>query len=414
MIVLILNLYAMAWFSGQAYHLARGTARITYRLWLRYFLLVFLGFAGVNLLALGLTSSSSKLSETLLLSFAIAVGRMAIVAVPALIAWIVGMIRRPKQIGETEMFYSSQDGEVLGPFEALKIASFISTGSLREDVMVCREGSEEWIEWAAVKTCLRTTSGSDRTGRLIDERFQGGAAGVVRKMQEVMDRVREMLPPMLNDLQMETAPGLSWANIFLELPDPQKQRQREIYRRLMLDERTKGLTQEKRLALTNELEKAWQLERRKVFLCELEKPGVLGEKDQADREKVAKALPRLLRHFNLGDFNGETFREGIAPEYGLVPLTEPQAMNHWRNWIKERIETTKESLKPSKSMNYRIFIPALVTALILGALLHSWLGERYRVFAAGNGWVMKTDRWTGQTWKCYGSGHSWIPVQEAR
>ncbi len=248
MIVLILNLYAMAWFSGQAYHLARGTARITYRLWLRYFLLVFLGFAGVNLLALGLASASSKLSETLLLSFAIAIGRMAIVAVPAMIAWIVGMIRRPKQIGETEMFYSSQDGEVLGPFEARQIASYVSNGSLREDVKLCKEGSDQWIEWAEVLTRLR--------------------------------------------------PALDQPN--------------------------------------------------------------------------------------------------------------------WRNWISERLEVMKQNFKSSTTMNYRIFIPSLALALLVGALLHSWLGERYRVFAAGNGWVMKTDRWTGQTWKCYGSGNSWIPVQEAK
>jgi hypothetical protein len=250
--------------------------------------------------------------------------------------------------------------------------------------------------------------------KLIDERFQGGPVGVVGKIQEIMDRVRVMLPRMLNDLQTETAPGLSWAEIFMDLPDLQKQRQREIYRRLMLDERTKGLTQEERLVLTNEAEKAWQMERRKVFLHELEKSGVLGEEDKEDREKVAKVLPTLLRLVNLGRLDSETFSEVIATEYAQVPLTEPQAISHWRNWLKERIETTKENLKPSKSMNYRIFIPSLVLALLAGALLHSWLGERYRVFAAGNGWVMKTDRWTGQTWKCYGSGNSWIRVQEAR
>ena len=238
----------MAWFSGQAYHLAKGTARITYRLWLRYFLLVFFGFAGVNLLALGLTSTSSKPSETLLLSFAVAIGRMAIVALPALIAWIVGMIRRPKQIGETEMFYSSQDGEVLGPFEARQIASFVSSGSFREDVKLCKEGSEQWIEW-----------------------------------KEMLTRFR---------------PALEQSN--------------------------------------------------------------------------------------------------------------------WRNWMTERIAALRQNLKPSQSMNYRIFIPTIVISLLFGALLHSWLGERYRVFAAGNGWVMKTDRWSGQSWKCYGSGNSWIPVQEAK
>jgi hypothetical protein len=252
------------------------------------------------------------------------------------------------------------------------------------------------------------------TQKLIDERFQGGTGGAVRKMQEIMERARVRLPRILIDLQTNTAPGLSWAEIFVDLPDHQKQRQLEIYQRLSLNERTKGQTQEERLALTNEADKAWMLARRKEFMQELENPGSLGERDKDDREKVAKVLPTLLRLVNLGQLDSETFSEVIATEYAQVPLAEPQAISQWRNWIKERIETTKENLKPSQSMNYRIFIPAIVISLLFGALLHSWLGERYRVFAAGNGWVMKTDRWTGQSWKCYGSGNSWIPVQEAK
>jgi hypothetical protein len=129
------------------------------------------------------------------------------------------------------------------------------------------------------------------------------------------------LAKLLKELAAKIAPGMNWAEIFTDMPSTQKARQIEIYRRLMLDERLQGLTQDERLALTNELDKAWQRERRKVFNRELEKAGVLGEKDKTDRGKVQKALPKLLRMINLGMFNSEMWREAVAPEYGLRMLT---------------------------------------------------------------------------------------------
>jgi len=129
------------------------------------------------------------------------------------------------------------------------------------------------------------------------------------------------LAKLLKELAAKIAPGMNWADIFMDMPSTQRERQREIYRRLMLDERLKGLSAEERLDLTNELDRAWQRERRKVFLRELEKAGVLGEKDKGDREKVKKALPKLLRMINLGLFSSEMWREAVAPEYGLRMLT---------------------------------------------------------------------------------------------
>ncbi len=129
------------------------------------------------------------------------------------------------------------------------------------------------------------------------------------------------LAKLLKELAAKIAPGMNWAEIFTDMPSTQKARQIEIYRRLMLDERLQGLTQDERLALTNELDKAWQRERRKVFNRELEKAGVLGETDKTDRVKVQKALPKLLRMINLGMFNSEMWREAVAPEYGLRMLT---------------------------------------------------------------------------------------------
>lgn len=206
----------------------------------------------------------------------------------------------------------------------------------------------------------------DRAEALVKERFEGGAAGVAEKVNGVADvagteastetaadvtstepapagetpaakALREQraarakakapnLMRMLNALRKKIAPGMSWADIFMDLPGTQKARQREIYRRLMLDERLAALTADERLALTNELDKLWQQRRREVFQRELRKAGVMGEKSAADRAKVEKALPKLIRLINLGMMNSEMFREAIAPEYGLKTLTLEQSL----------------------------------------------------------------------------------------
>lgn len=140
-------------------------------------------------------------------------------------------------------------------------------------------------------------------------------------LAEFLKKDSPALAKLLNALRQKIAPGMSWAQIFMELPAQQKARQREIYRRLMLDERLKALNQAERLQLTNELDKAWQRERRKVFLRELEKVGALGAKAPADRKKVVQGLPKLLRLMNLGVLNAATFRQAMAPEFNLRSMT---------------------------------------------------------------------------------------------
>lgn len=161
----------------------------------------------------------------------------------------------------------------------------------------------------------------DRAEAVLGTRFEGGAKGAVEKVLSLHERVMAMLPNLLNNLRLKIASGMTWAEIFTDMPAAQKERQREIYRRLMLDERMKGLTAEERLALTHELDKAWQRERRKVFQQELKKAGLVGEKDAPTRQKVVNGLPKLLRLMNLGVLSADTFREAMAPEFNLRSMT---------------------------------------------------------------------------------------------
>lgn len=206
----------------------------------------------------------------------------------------------------------------------------------------------------------------DRADAVMNTRFEGGAEGATQKTRALADQaaaegsadlaedlnaetaapapagapvnnaqaqrrasVKQRHPSlkrMLDALRKKVAPGMTWADIFMELPSAQKARQREIYRRLKLDERLKSLKAEERLALTNELEKAWQQKRREVFRRELKRAGVLGEKDAVDRARVEKALPKLIRMINLGMMNSELWREAVAPQYGLRMLTNAEAL----------------------------------------------------------------------------------------
>jgi hypothetical protein len=94
-------------------------------------------------------------------------------------------------------------------------------------------------------------------------------------------------------------------------------------------------------------------------------------------------------------------REEAAGEKPLVD---------WRI-VRENVRTNFE---PSETMNYRIFIPCVLLAFLLGALAHNMLAARYVTQAMGNGAMLKTDRWTGQAWMVRNTTGKWVLVEPAR
>jgi hypothetical protein len=241
----------------------------------------------------------------------------------------------------------------------------------------------------------------DRADRVMKERFTGGAEGATTKIKDTAKKADKAageelaadldaetspgdtanprrgavkkkhfdLAKALNALRRKIAPGMKWADIFMELPETQKERQREIYRRLMLDQRLKALTQAERLALTNELDRAWQRERRKVFMRELEKITGLG-KSKADTEKVKKATPRLLRLMNLGMLNSETFRAALAQEYGLKTLDAKEAAELRK--LGEDVQRAPDGLPRRKLAQQLIERLQALTGSTKAEILESW------------------------------------------
>ena len=188
-------------------------------------------------------------------------------------------------------------------------------------------------------------------------------------LAEFLKKDSPALAKLLNALRQKIAPGMSWAQIFMELPAQQKARQREIYRRLMLDERLKALNQAERLQLTNELDKAWQRERRKVFLRELEKFTNLG-KSKKDKDKVKAALPRLLRLMNLGMLNSETFRGAIAQEYGIKQIDAATGVELRK--LAEAIQQAPEGLPRRKLEQQLMQRLQNLTGSTMAEVLESW------------------------------------------
>ena len=244
----------------------------------------------------------------------------------------------------------------------------------------------------------------DRADRVVKERFEGGAEGAVAAVKDIeakasTDASSELatdldaetakpagnggnaIPPskvrskhpnlkkMLDALRKKVAPWMTWADIFMTLPAEQKARQREIYRRLMLDERLKALNQGERLQLTNELDRAWQRERRKVFLRELEKITNLG-KSKEDRKKVKAALPRLLRLMNLGMLNSETFRGAIAQEYGIKQIDVATGAELRK--LGEQIQQAPEGLPRRKLEQQLMQRLQNLTGSTMAEILESW------------------------------------------
>jgi hypothetical protein len=221
-----------------------------------------------------------------------------------------------------------------------------------------------------------TQAGEELSQDLDAETGMEGSAGTPARPDPKRRRVSALpskhpnLKRMLDALRKKLYPGMTWADIFMDLPDTQKARQREIYRRLKLDQRLAKLTSEERLALTNELDKAWQRERRKVFLRELEKAGVLGEETAKDREKVKAVAPKLLRLMNLGMMNSDLFREALAEQYGVKQITAQTGAE--LRALGERIQQAPEGLPRRKLETQLLERLQQLTDSTLFQILDSW------------------------------------------
>lgn len=143
--------------------------------------------------------------------------------------------------------------------------------------------------------------------------------------EKLLDGGSGALEDLVNTLRDKITGGLRWADILYDLPATQDARKQVLLDRLSKHEALQNLTAEESAKLATEVNKVWQHQRQRLFKKELKKAGVIKEKSLLDRAKVFDAAPQLLRFLNLGVFNSSTFRQAIAPHYGLRLISNEQA-----------------------------------------------------------------------------------------
>lgn len=144
--------------------------------------------------------------------------------------------------------------------------------------------------------------------------------------------------PLLKSLVNRLRGDVSWREILGSPRDTMQQHMQDIFDRVRKHEALKDLTAQEQTQLTKELEKLWQKERQKQFKDEWNRASAGKKKELV--KLVNDTTPELMRLMNLGMFSAETFRDAIAPKFGLKQLTGPEVK--WVQELAQKIGKTKE------------------------------------------------------------------------
>ena len=127
------------------------------------------------------------------------------------------------------------------------------------------------------------------------------------------------LRSLLNDLREKITGPITWSELFAQPQATQQEWRQEIYNRIRKHEALQNLSPGEARKLAIEMDRIWGQNRRKEFAKQMKRvlPGAI---KPVNREKIVDAVPALLKLFNLGIFNSESFRDAIAPKFGLRPL----------------------------------------------------------------------------------------------
>lgn len=144
-----------------------------------------------------------------------------------------------------------------------------------------------------------------------------------RAKEEALDNLdnMEIKDSTIKRLLAKAKGDVTWSEFFTENPrDKQKDRQREIYIKILGSDKFKELSRDERLELTKALDKIWRQEHGRVFLREFEKKIPL--KNPKLKKQLAAQAPALLKAINLGTFDSQAYRKEISKTYGLKDLSD--------------------------------------------------------------------------------------------
>lgn len=235
------------------------------------------------------------------------------------------------------------------------------------------------------KTTLDPALPVDATTAAVDTAAKAAGKKATDQMGALMAQDSGALAKLINTLRQKIAPGMNWRDIFTSTASEQRAWELETYARIRKHQALQNLTPAEARALTREMSKAWQRERRTVFQRELQKQlEKVAKLKPAAAAKVRKAEPRLLQLINLGAFGADTFRDAIAQEWGIAGLNAPEARR--LRALAEQMQAAPDGL-PRRRLAQQ-FIEGLQD---LSKLSKAELLDSYWTASVLSGWRTQTD-----------------------
>lgn len=172
---------------------------------------------------------------------------------------------------------------------------------------------------------------------------------LVEAGREAIDQVREAMKKADNVFAREfrkikAVPGepgegpieIKWRDILTKSIDSQDSVRKKMLQVILADPRLRNLSPAGIAEITNLLSNAWEKQRDRIFISEFRKKVPLPTVKEDNREKLFRALPRILRYANIARATPsdvvttdgpqtyllweQAFRDAVAPEFGVAEL----------------------------------------------------------------------------------------------
>ena len=122
--------------------------------------------------------------------------------------------------------------------------------------------------------------------------------------------------------QLTRGQNIDWNDLFRLSPGTQAARKQQLLQKL--ESAIPNISPAERTALAERLNKEWEEKRGKIIEREIKKR-LPKDATKETKQKLSKALPKLVQQINLGALNNETLQELLSAEFG-VGLTDPDVV----------------------------------------------------------------------------------------
>lgn len=119
--------------------------------------------------------------------------------------------------------------------------------------------------------------------------------------------------------------GQTWREILTSSLDVQGDHRRALYARVFAHRELQGISPAGATEIVNLLADEWERQRMRIFRGEFRKEVPLPGVREKDVKKLEESLPAIVIQANLGMLDNETFRNAIAPKYGVDTFDGPTA-----------------------------------------------------------------------------------------